>query len=440
MKTDVSRRDFLRKSAAVGAAAGLASAVPGSALFTRKVFAAPDGASGGTLKVYSAQVINKGKDFNRAFGLWTKKTGWSVDCTQFDSAKYVALFAAALTSGEQIDVMLLNGQDVRRYATNGILEPVGNLKTSQILPSALAPFRIGGKLWSIPLGTLSGASMQTNAYWLNKINMPYPSNLSDMQKVSAALKKQGVTLFVHQGGYKYHWPIWFFILFDQTSANRSVALTSQMLTGKLSFTDSRVVEALSLLQEFQQQGFFSPDTGSLQYAGAEGDWLAGRAMCWMGWNSYDLLQPPNKPPKNLSLQMNLLPRVVSDPSVKPQYPGATTPSGSIYAQSRNKAMAADLLNFLSSDPTEQIITTDLQASGNPNIRVHGDPLAVKYGVSRLLPELVVYLDWLWPPEVTAVFQDGMQGIFTGSSTPKQVAQNAQNALEAKFKQGWKFIA
>ncbi len=47
--------------------------------------------------------------------------------------------------------------------------------------------------------------MQTNAYWLNKINMPYPSDLSEMAKVSAALKKYGVSLFVHQGGYKYHW-------------------------------------------------------------------------------------------------------------------------------------------------------------------------------------------------------------------------------------------
>ena len=64
---------------------------------------------------------------------------------------------------------------------------------------------------------------------------------------------------------------------------------------------------------------------------------------------------------------------------------------------------------------------------------------MKYGVNKLLPHLVVYLDWSWPPEVTAVFQDGMQGIFTGSATPKQVAQNAQNALEAKLKQGWKYI-
>ena len=242
---------------------------------------------------------------------------------------------------------------------------VDNLSTSQLLPSAMAPFRVGGKLWGIPLGTLSGASMQTNAYWMNKINMPYPSDLSEMAKVSAALKKFGVSLFVHQGGYKYHWPIWFFILFDQTSGNKSLEFTGQMLTGKLSFTDSRVVDALTLLQQFQQEGYFSPDTASLQYAGAEGDWLAGRAMCWMGWNSYDLLQPPNKPPKNLVLQMNLLPRVVSDKSVQSQYPGATFPTGAIYAKSQNKAMAANLLNYLSSDPIEQIICFGSASVGQP---------------------------------------------------------------------------
>jgi hypothetical protein len=39
----------------------------------------------------------------------------------YPEEKFVALYTAAQAAGEQIDVLMLNGQDLRRYATSGAL-------------------------------------------------------------------------------------------------------------------------------------------------------------------------------------------------------------------------------------------------------------------------------------------------------------------------------
>ncbi len=55
------------------------------------------------------------------------------------------------------------------------------------------------------------------------------------QKVSARLPIPGKVI--------YMWPVWFFTTFAQTTGNRSIERTVEILSGKGKFTDPDFVEA-----------------------------------------------------------------------------------------------------------------------------------------------------------------------------------------------------
>ena len=54
--------------------------------------------------------------------------------------------------------------------------------------------------------------------------------------------------------------------------------------------------------------------------------------------------------------------------------------------------------------------------------------------------LVTYLDWNWPPEVTRAFQEGIQGGVAGQVSAADAAASAQQALDQLVSGGYKFQA
>jgi hypothetical protein len=76
--------------------------------------------------------------------------------------------------------------------------------------------------------------------------------------MAPALKKIGASVFTHDGGLIYLWPVWFFTTYAQVTGNQSVQKTFATLQGKGKFTDPEVVEALQLIFNFATDGLFSP--------------------------------------------------------------------------------------------------------------------------------------------------------------------------------------
>jgi ABC-type glycerol-3-phosphate transport system substrate-binding protein len=69
--------------------------------------------------------------------------------------------------GEQIDVLLLNGQDLRFFATSGMLEPLkGKYNVSDInkrlVPFTKQVYTIGGTQWAVSVGGISSSGLYYN--------------------------------------------------------------------------------------------------------------------------------------------------------------------------------------------------------------------------------------------------------------------------------------
>jgi raffinose/stachyose/melibiose transport system substrate-binding protein len=156
-----------------------------------------------------AQLI---KDFEAAH------PGITVKDTQYPSETFVALFTAQQPAG----VLALNGQDLRRYATNGTLLALdgGGIDLARFRKSALSTTQINGKTYGLPTNSLSGFPLFFNRKVLEKAGMDPPKSYDDFLALRDKLKPMGIKVFTHDGKVIYLWPVWFFTTFAQTSGNR----------------------------------------------------------------------------------------------------------------------------------------------------------------------------------------------------------------------------
>jgi raffinose/stachyose/melibiose transport system substrate-binding protein len=439
MKTDLTRRDFIKTTASVGAAAGLAGLLPRSAT------AASDSYQG-KLTVYGIIVPTPTqpgptqlfKQFQQAH------PGISIENHGFTSERFVALFSAAQAAGEQIDLLYLNGQDLRRYALAGDLLPLNGLPyLNRFLPLGLKTYTINNKLWALPSGSTGGFPIFYNKALLDKYHLAVPQTYSELLTVAKALTKQGVSAYTHDGKDIYLWPVWFFTTYAQVTGNKSVEKTWATLQGQGKFTDSEVVEALDLIFNLARNKVFSPDVLSLDTPGAQAEFLTGRAAFWLHYDgiisTVRTAAPPALNPPGMNLDVTLFPWVGSK-SVKRQFPGGTGAAFGIYSKiaSSHKAAAMQLLDYCTTDASDAYLVKNGLATLGTNIHAQGstDPVALKE--KTILRNMSIYLDWYWPPEITQAFQQGIQAGINLSKTAKQVSADIQTVFEGLLKGGYKF--
>ena len=74
----------------------------------------------------------------------------------------------------------------------------------------------------------------------------------------------------------------------------------------------------------------------------------------------------------------------------------------------------------------------------PNIHATSgnDPLYAQ--VQKLAPDITLYLNWLWPPEVDQAFVEGIAAGVAGARTALQVARSIQSVLDGLVAHGYAF--
>jgi raffinose/stachyose/melibiose transport system substrate-binding protein len=440
----VSRRGFLRTAAAAGAA------LPAAATLLERGSIAAHAASAlssqqlsGTLNMYGVYSITPGHGITKLLNdFQTMNPGVKINYQYFTSEQFVALFTAAQQSGQEIDVLLLNGQDTRRYALAGDLLPLDSVSyKNRFEKLAIDTYTINGHLWGVPIGGTGGFNIMTNMYLLKQVGASYPKTYADLVAVGKKLQKIGVNAFTHPGKDIYLWPVWFFTTYAQVTNNQSLQKTFATLEGKAKFTDPEVVQALNLIFQFSKDGLFSPDVLSLDTNGAEHEFLSGRAVFSMGDYGYSSTLATQKVP-NMTLAAYDMPLLVSNMSTKSQFPGGPGAPLCLYSKipAAHKPAAMALLNFLSTNASNKYLVVDGQGTLGVNNGVTGSSTPVAMEEAKLLPNMTVYLDWFWPPEITHAFQEGIQAGIAGSQNATQVAQSIQSEFDKLVAGGYKFAS
>ncbi|MEN9937612.1 MAG: hypothetical protein RLZZ387_4191 [Chloroflexota bacterium] len=450
----ISRRQMLRLLAASGAGAVLAACgAPAAPTASEPTGAPAEGASQPTAAPASGSSAYTGKFVIMSAGnaeqnqplitaIQDAHPGVTVEWRNLPSERYVELFTAAEVAGDQIDMMDLNGQDLRRYALGGKMRDLSDLTyRDRFQDVGLQTYTIRSKLWALPRGGVSGFTFLYNKKALEKVGFTQePATYDDLKALAPALKDAGIAVFTHPGKNIYLWPVWQFWAHAQTSGNKAIENTAKTLAGEMKFTDPEHVAALEALYRFAQDGMFIDSVNSLDGDAAWLPFAQGKAAFFYTHSSRIGSYRENQQDFP-ELDMSLIPPVQIAPDVARQMPGGTGSATGIYANvaPEREALAYSILDLMTSDKWVKW-SNDLNkdpVSTNKNVEASNDPLALKYA-AECAPNQITYLDWNWPPEITRAFQENQQALVAGTLAPDAAAQAIQDVLDELYQDGYTF--
>lgn len=429
-----SRRQVL-KTAAVGAGAAAA------ALATRRASSTSAQAYQGDFVIVSVQEVEQAAPMVAA--IEAANPGVTVTWRHIPSERFTELFTAAEVAGDQIDLMDLNGQDLRRYAIGDRLQDLTALPyRDRFRPVALETYTIQEKLWAAPRGGISGFPFFVNLKAFQAIGAETPpETYADLLAMAPDLKAAGYAPFVHAGKNIYLWPIWQFWAYGQTSGNAAIEGTYNVLAGDAKFTDPEHVAALEILQKFTDDGMFIDGVNSLDSDAAWLQFTQGKAaFLYTHSSTIGTYRAGDFPDLDLSLVPPL--RAVDDTALARQLPGGTGSALGRYAEIGDERVeiAASVMDLMTSDEQVKALN-DLNGdpvSCNVDVVASEDPLALVYS-EQCSPNQITYLDWFWPPEITRAFQEGQQAIVAGDASPEDAAADIQSVLDDLYADGYEFL-
>jgi raffinose/stachyose/melibiose transport system substrate-binding protein len=433
--SDLTRRQFLHHSSRAALVASLAGFASPLVRASRAATA-----DNNTLVVISQTGAAPDKALPKALKEFeAANPGLTTKLVLYPEEKFVALYTASQTAGEQVDLLNLNGQDLRRYATsNALLSFNSSTYKDRFIPEALAPYTVNGQLWGLPAGAAGGFVVFANLALLEKLGLKLPSTYEELKEVGDALRAKGFSAFTHPGKIIYMWPVWFFTTFAQTTGNHSIERTAEILSGKGKFTDPDVVEALDLVFRFSRDKLFSPGVFGLDFANAQSEFQTGKA-CFYLFHDSIAKGLHDAEGEQLKLDFILMPNLVKKPVIS-QYPGG--PGLVMAIPSRidpaRKELALRLIDFLSSDDVNR---ESMQINGGAvpvNAKVQPSDLPFYQKEKTEISKMVTYLDWFYPPEITTALQEGLQAGVAGRITAEALSKNLQAILERLLNGGYHF--
>lgn len=399
------------------------------------------GGGGQTLVVYSADPANTAT-YQSLVNTFGAKNGVSVKIISYPSADFLKNFSSAVTGRSQVDVLLANGQDVRYLKSKNLLADItGVADTADLVGQATQPFTIDGKLYAVGTGTLSTTALVYNPAVFKKYGLTIPKTFADLQTDADKLKGTGVSLISVPGGNIYLWPIWLMQMLQQTSGNDPVTLTQNTLkAGSPDFTAKPYVDALTAMQKLGSMGVFGNGFNGVTQDAAVAQFVQQKAAMFYG-GTWDLATIA-KQGSALDATPLAFPTFVD--GAKQGSSGGVGIAAAVYAHADPARAELDrkLAAYLASADADNTIVTaagsGLSLPAVKSVKSALNSTLQTQIVSTFVPSTFTFLDWYWPKEVTAVFQNGVQAVVAGQQSPEDVAKAAQAAFTAAKAAGWTY--
>ena len=404
-------------------------------------------AAGGEFVVYSTMMTEADA------GHWLKdfedENGVKITYVKSEAEDYMKTLTVAYNGGQQIDVLWINGQDIRTLGSRGVIVPLENVDYwDRFTEVAVEQCMVGDIHYAVPADTIGGMSMYYNKKLFDEHGVKLPTNMQELREAKEAFAPHGISMFGHCGGAVYMWPSWYFMLFGSTSGGRALERTEEILTGKGKFTDEDSLAAMKLLQELGD-GFFQPGVNAADREAGEQVFIQGQtAMTFAG-----------------NWQLNNFRLGGMDESTLFAYAGmqfvdgepfhTTGAAGSgncvtICSKASDMDLAYKFLDYASSD--EKVIeqryadylekpwdTALLLANVNAKVpeQYKLDPTMEVFR-DEMLPNMDLWLDWLWPAEVVTTAQEQIQMVVGQQTTAEEGVAAMQATLDDLIASGYVF--
>jgi raffinose/stachyose/melibiose transport system permease protein len=338
-----------------------------------------------------------------------------------------------LLSGEQVDLVNINGQFIRAWVRDGLLDDLsahGQLQAAfaSVDPSFLAAQSDDAKdSFALPLTHASPAHVTAffyNKTLLDKAGLQAPKTLDEMRAMVQPLKQLGAVPMVHPSGDVGWNPLLVCWIQPMLVNNQPMDFTLRTLKGEVNYTAPEWIRTFEIIANLTREGVLGAGSGALSVDAAYQLFNQGKAaMLYTG--SWSLPALANV--SGADLHATGLPLVEHAQKAQPimAFNGYA-----IAAASKNKDAAVRWLSYAAEPSVDAQLVDKLQAfspmpASNVGIK---EPIARE--VAPWFKDGIVPLDWLWEPEVTTEIQNQVQGLVRGDVQPGAAADAVQATADA----------
>lgn len=380
--------------------------------------------------------------------LFEEKTGIKVNVHSYDSADFVQAFMVAANGGSPVDVMLLNGQDVRYFMKNGLIQEMdGKPGADRVNEGAIDQYTYNGKLYAIGSKGGNSSGIFVNMDIIDQYGGKAPETMADLRELNTKLKADGLSLFAFGGGNKYMWPMWYFSCFGQTSGGKPTERVEEILTGNAKFTDADSIEAFDVIRTFAEEEMFQPGFNGTDSDGGKAVFANGQAALFYGgtWEITGFLEAGMD-------NLDLLPfPIIKEGAKSIQTGNASDGAWTIYSKidPARQSAAEAFIDFMTTDE----VIADFRNSDVADLR---DYARVSCNTNVPLPEntdeltkkqqeflatmTFTHPDWIYPPEITTALQDVLQSLTGLQITSEEAGSQMQAVMDELLANGYDYNA
>jgi ABC-type glycerol-3-phosphate transport system substrate-binding protein len=442
----VARRDVLKLGAAiVGGAAMpslLSACAPAGQGTPTSEGPGADGALAGTITVLHGggdpaaepALMKVYEDFKLA----NPDIEWDIRPLPGGGPEYDRLARAAVTSGEPVGLVLINGQQLRGWVRDGLLLDLGaEPALAEVLARVPTRFHFGGHgettARALPLAVTRGVhttGIYVNEAMLDAVGLVPPTSIAEMRAMVEPLAAIGAAPLVHPSGdviFNQMLVTWILPMIAERSGD-PIEFAESTVRGDRRYDSAEWIETFETIAALSSSGVLLKGSGAVDYPTMQQLLLQGKAA--MSFNGSWLLPQLLAGTPTVDFDLHVSP--------PPLVEGATTPRpilawGGFAIPTAAGPILESVIAFLedaSRPEVDRAVVEGIQ-SYSP---IEASNVAIENEIAQeflpLFDDAITPLDWLWEPEITAEIDTQVQALVNGGTDPMAAARAVQGVAEA----------
>ena len=368
------------------------------------------------------------------FGALHPGIEWDIRALSGGGPEWDRLARALLASGEPVDLIMIDGQQVRAWARDGLLADLSadpNLET--VLARVPAQFQIGGPgettRRALPLAASRGlliTGLYYNKALLDEAGVSQPTTIADLEAMVEPLAKLGAAPLVHCSGDVFFNQIlitWILPMIVERSGADPHEFAERTVRGDVHYDSAEWIEAFATIARLRESGVMLEGSSAINYVGMQQVLLQGKAAATFqgSWMLPQILAGTASRP----FDVHVAPPPLVDGARRPRpilaWAGFALPATA--ARPRDAAYA--FLEYASRPEVDREVTAGSQTyspipESNETI---ANPIAREF--LPLFDDAISPLDWLWEPEITAEIDSQVQALVKGTTDPSSAGGAVQ---------------
>jgi ABC-type glycerol-3-phosphate transport system substrate-binding protein len=359
---------------------------------------------------------------------------WDIRSLPGGGPEWDRLARALLASGEPVDLIMINGQQVRSWARDGLLHDLSaDRSLDQVLARVPERFQISGPgetaRRAVPLAAAHGLQI-TGLYYnralLEEAGVEVPATIADLEAMVEPLSQMETAPLVHCAGDVFFNQIlitWLLPMIVERAGDDPVEFADRTVKGEMRYDSAEWTEAFATIANLRERGVMLEGSGALDYVGMQQVLLQGKAAATIQ-GSWMLSQiqagTPSRP-----LDLHVAPPPLIEGAGRSRPILAWTGFGMPARAARPRDAAYAFLEFASRPEVDVEVTAGTQAYSPiavSNVAIE-DPVAREF--LPLLDDAITPLDWLWEPEITAELDSQVQALLKGTTGPQAAGAAVQ---------------